>query len=260
MHEAESNMKTQPTVSIITPLYNGARFLSQTIESVLKQTFADWEMLIINDGSTDNSEAIALSYFEKDERIQVFSQQNAGSASARNNGIRRAEGRYIALLDADDLWEEDFLESQLKLLDEKQCQLVYSAHKRIDADNNEILKPFFPPQKVTYKDMLKTCSITCLTALYDTVPYGKIYLHEEFRSLRDDYVYWLDILKLCKVAYGNNKILGSYRILNNSVSRSKRKVIIPQYKVYRKAEGLNVVESLYYLCQWAVRGYFKYKK
>ena len=248
------------TVSIITPLYNGERFLSQTIESVLAQTYPDWEMLIINDGSTDRSLEIAQEYAEKDPRIQVLSQPNAGSAAARNNGIRRAEGRYIALLDADDLWEPDFLESQLQLLREKQCQLVYGAHKRIDADGKEILSPFFPPESITYKDLLKTCYITCLTGLYDTKAYGKVYLHEEFRSLRDDYVFWLDILKLCGKAYGNQKVVGSYRILGNSVSRSKKKVIIPQYRVYRKAEHLNVVESLYYLSQWAVRGYLKYRK
>ncbi|MBQ3914697.1 MAG: glycosyltransferase family 2 protein, partial [Paludibacteraceae bacterium] len=92
-------------VSIITPLYNGERFIAQTIESVLTQTYTEWEMLIINDGSTDKSEEIALSYAEKDNRIRVYSQPNGGSASARNHGIRRAKGRYIALLDSDDLWE-----------------------------------------------------------------------------------------------------------------------------------------------------------
>ncbi|MBR1564164.1 MAG: glycosyltransferase family 2 protein [Paludibacteraceae bacterium] len=251
---------TDNLVSIITPLYNGERFLGQTIDSVLKQTYKEWEMLIINDGSTDNSLIIAEGYAKRDNRIKVYSQANGGSASARNNGIRRSEGRYIALLDADDLWEPEFLESQLQLLKEKQCQLVFGAHKRIDEGNKEILQPFFPPEKVTYNDLLKTCSITCLTALYDTVPHGKLYLHEEFRSLRDDYIYWLEILQKCKVAYGNQNILGSYRILGNSVSRSKRKVIIPQYKVYRKIAGLSVVKSLYYLCQWAIRGVIKYSK
>lgn len=246
-------------VSIITPLYNAARFLSQTIESVISQTYPDWEMIIINDGSTDNSEQIALSYAARDERIQVFSQANGGSAAARNNGIRRAEGRYIALLDADDLWEPDFLESQLALLEEKNAVLVYGAHKRINAQGEEIMRPFFPPVSVTYKDLLRTCSITCLTALYDTKPYGKFYLREEFRSLRDDYVYWLEILKHSKVAWGNSKIVGSYRILTDSVSRNKWKVIRPQYLVYRRAEKLSVVASLYYLCCWAINGVIKYR-
>ena len=105
-------------VSIITPLYNGEAFVAQTIDSVLAQTYTNWEMIIINDGSKDNSENIVRTYCDLDPRIKLFNQPNGGSAAARNNGIRRAEGRYIALLDADDLWEPFFLESQLALMRE----------------------------------------------------------------------------------------------------------------------------------------------
>ena len=253
-------MENNNLVSIITPLYNGERFVGQTIESVLAQTYTDWEMIIINDGSKDNSLAVAESYAAKDPRIKVFSQPNGGSAAARNNGIRRAAGRYLALLDADDLWEPAFLEMQFALMHEKKCQLVYGAHKRIDENNHEILKPFFPPARITYRDLLSTCSITCLTALYDTVPYGKFYLNENFRSLRDDYVYWLEIMRHCHEAYGNPAIVGSYRMSSNGVTSSKRKVIIPQYKVYREAEKLSVPVSLYYLASWAWHGFIKYHK
>ena len=165
-------------VSIITPLYNGERFVAQTIESVLAQTYPHWEMIIINDGSKDNSEAIVQKYTEQDARIQLVSQPNAGSAAARNNGIRRASGRYIALLDADDLWEPFFLESQLHLMQKTGALLVYGSHKRIDDKNQECLTPFYVPEKVTYTDLLKTCSITCLTGLYDTSKYGKVYLND----------------------------------------------------------------------------------
>jgi glycosyltransferase involved in cell wall biosynthesis len=248
------------TVSIVTPVYNGEQFISETIESVLAQTYTDWEMLIINDGSTDKSEEIALSYAAKDPRIQVFSQQNAGSAAARNNGIRRAKGRYIALLDADDLWEPLFLRRQLDLMEEKKCQLVYGAHKRINDKGKEILQPFIPPKQLHYKDLLKTCSISCLTGLYDTYPYGKVYLHEEFHSLRDDYIYWLTILRKTGVAYGNQGIVGSYRMLSNSLTANKFKMIRPQYRVYREIEKLGVIRSCYYLFNWAVRGLLKYWK
>lgn len=247
-------------VSIITPLYNGERFLAQTIESVLAQTYSDWEMLIINDGSTDGSEALALSYAEKDDRIHVYSQPNGGSASARNHGIRRAKGRYIALLDSDDLWEPWFIEQQLNLLHHHRCQLVYGAHKRIDENGEEILRPFIPPEKVTYNDMLMTCSITCLTGLYDTKPYGKVFLHEEFRSLRDDYIYWLEILRKCGVAYGNQGVVGSYRMSDKSVSANKWKVVKPQYLVYRHVQKLGVVKSVLYLISWAWHGLIKYWK
>lgn len=247
-------------VSIITPIYNGEQFVAQTIESVLAQTYPHWEMIVINDGSKDNSEAIVKKYAEKDARIKLFSQPNAGSAAARNNGIRRADGRYIALLDADDLWEPFFLESQLALMQKTGALLVYGSHKRINEQNSDCLKPFYVPEKITYTDLLKTCSITCLTGLYDTSKYGKVYLNEAFKSLRDDHIYWLDILKMTGSAYGNQEIIGSYRILGGSVSRNKKKVIIPQFKVYYHCEKLGLIKSLYYLTTWAFHGYSKYKK
>jgi len=251
---------TENLVSIITPIYNGERFVAQTIESVLAQTYPNWEMIIINDGSKDSSESIVKKYAEKDARIKLFSQLNEGSAAARNNGIRRAAGRYIALLDADDLWEPFFLESQLALMQQTGALLVYGSHKRINEQNSECLQPFYVPKKITYTDLLKTCSITCLTGLYDTSKYGKVYLNEAFKSLRDDHIYWLDILKMAGVAYGNQTLIGSYRILGNSVSRNKKKVIIPQFKVYYHCEKLGLVKSLYYLTTWAINGYSKYKK
>ncbi|NDV47427.1 glycosyltransferase family 2 protein [Paludibacter sp. 221] len=247
-------------VSIITPLYNGEKYVSQTIESVLAQTYTDWEMIVINDGSKDSSEKIVEEYTKKDNRIKLFSQPNGGSASARNNGIRRAQGQYIALLDADDVWEPFFLESQLTLMKEKNALLVYGSHKRIDENNNECLKPFIVPEKVTYRDLLKTCSISCLTGVYDISVHGKIYFNEELRSLRDDHLYWLEILKKTGIAYGNQNIIASYRILGNSVSRNKKKVIIPQFKIYYKWEKLGLIPSLYYLANWAINGFVKYRK
>lgn len=247
-------------VSIITPLYNGEKYVAQTIESVLAQTYTDWEMIVVNDGSKDRSEEIVQAYAEKDPRIKLFSQPNGGSASARNNGIRRAAGQYIALLDADDLWEPFFLEAQLALMKEKNAILVYGSHKRIDENGQECLKPFIVPEKVTYKDLLKTCSISCLTALYDTSQYGKMYLNEALRSLRDDHLFWLSILKKAGVAYGNQRIIASYRILGSSVSRNKKKVIIPQFNIYYKYEKLGLIRSLYYLASWAINGFMKYRK
>ena len=117
-------------VSIITPIYNGAKYVSETIESVLKQTYPHWEMIIVDDGSKDNSAEIIREYVTKDDRIQLIQQPNGGSASARNNGIRRANGRYIALLDADDLWEPTFLESQLALMKEKDAIVVHASYRK----------------------------------------------------------------------------------------------------------------------------------
>lgn len=247
-------------VSIITPVYNGGKFISQTIDSVLAQTYPHWEMIVIDDGSIDNSTAIISDYIKKDSRIQIHYQKNGGSAAARNNGIRRANGQYICLLDADDTWDTQFLDKQLNFMKVKNAHLVYSSHTRINENSEQILKPFIVPATVTYHELLKTCSISCLTGMYDTEPFGKVYLKEEFKSLRDDFIYWLEIIKKVKIAYGNQEILANYRILSNSATRRKKKLIIPQFKVLHEVEKLNYLQSVYYLATWAVYGFLKYNK
>lgn len=247
-------------VSIITPMYNGEKFVAETIKSVLNQTYSNWEMLIVDDGSKDKGAEIVNEFASTNSKIKLVQQANGGSASARNNGIRLAKGQYIALLDADDTWNSNFLEKQFKLMRDKKALLVYSSHTRINENSEEILKPFIVPEKVTYTDLLKTCSISCLTGLYDTEKFGKVYLREDMKSLRDDYVYWLEIIKKVKVAYGNKEVLANYRILGSSASRKKKKVILPHFKVFYNIEKLGLVRSLYYLANWAIISYFKYKK
>ena len=125
-----------PQVSIITPCYNASRFISQTIDSVLSKTFTDWEMIIVDDGSKDDSSEIVEKYVKKDSRIRLIQQPNGGSANARYHGIWEATGRYIALLDADDLWLPQFLEKQIEFMKEKNAICVYSSYKRIDENSN----------------------------------------------------------------------------------------------------------------------------
>ncbi len=247
-------------VSIITPLYNGERFVRQTIESVLAQTYARWEMIIVNDGSKDNSEQIALSYSEKDSRIRVFSQPNSGSASARNHGISEAAGRYMVFLDADDYWDSTFLEEQLRFMQDKNAKIVCASCRRVDEKGEEILRPLIVPAKVGYKDLLKTCSLPCLTTMIDRKELQNVYFHEELRSLRDDYVLWLSILKQIDYAYGNVRVLASYRLNAQGATAKKYKVILPQFLVYYHIEKLGLCRSIYYLVHWAINGYFKYRR
>jgi teichuronic acid biosynthesis glycosyltransferase TuaG len=247
-------------VSIITPMYNGERFVGQTIDSVLNQTYSNWEMIIIDDGSSDKGPLIVTEYTSKNSRIKLISQKNAGSAAARNNGIRQANGQYISLLDADDTWDPIFLESQLRFLKQKNASLVYSSHRRIDEESKEILSPFIVPMQVTYKDMLKTSSISCLTGIYDIEKFGKVYLREELKSYRDDYIYWLEILKKAGIAYGNTDVIANYRVMKTSTTGKKRKVVIPHFMVLYKYEKVGLFMSIYYTMSWAVIGYFKYRK
>jgi glycosyltransferase involved in cell wall biosynthesis len=246
-------------VSIITPIYNGEKYIAETIESVLCQTYTNWEMLITDDGSTDKSAEIIRNYQEKEPRILFFQQKNAGSAVARNNGIRHAKGQYIALLDSDDIWEENFLKSQIDFLEEKNAILAYASYKRINEKSEECLMPLRARSSVTYKQMLLTNYIGCLTGLYDRTKYGKIYLREELKSLRDDYAYWLDIIRLVGIAYGNPEVLAKYRVFSSSTTGKKQKLIKAQFYFYNKYLGLGYFRSIIHVFYWAIFGFLNFE-
>ena len=246
-------------VSVIMPCYNSEKYIRESIESVQRQTYKNWELIVIDDGSKDSSATIVRAFVEKDSRIKLLKQKNAGSASARNNGIREAEGQYIALLDSDDIWFEDFLKEQIEFMNEKGALCVSCSYKRIDEYSKEILHPICAKEKITYRDMMIMNYIGCLSGLYDTSQYGKIYLHEELKSIRDDYAYWIDIVKLVGNVYGNPKVLCAYRVLSTSTTGNKRKLIKKQYVFYRKYLKLNVFKSMANVVRWGVAGIRKYK-
>ncbi len=247
-----------PQVSIITPCYNASRYISQTIESVLAQDYTDWEMIIVNDGSKDDSAEIVERYAALDSRIRLIRQPNGGSANARNHGIREAKGRYIALLDADDLWEPCFLSYQLDFMKKHNAVCVFSSYKRINEDSEEIMRPLICRPFVNYKNMLITNQIGCLTGLYDSQKYGKIYLKEELKSVRDDYAYWLDIVKLENAAYGNQEVLASYRVITTSTTGNKFKLVKKQFLFYKDYLKLGFVRSILHTMYWALRGFVKF--
>lgn len=241
-------------VSIITPCYNGAKYISETIESVLAQTYQNWEMIIIDDGSQDDSVNVVQPYIQNEARIRLIQQENAGSAVARNNGIRQANGQYIALLDSDDLWDSEFLEKQIAYMKEKKTVCVCCSYRRMDEHSQEILRPTIARPIITVQDMLRRNYIGCLSGLYNSEKYGKVYLREELKSIRDDYAYWLDIVKLEGRAYGNPEILASYRVLANSTTGKKTKLIKRQYLFYREYLGLNALKSLVNTLIWGIVG------
>lgn len=245
-------------VSIIMPCYNGAQFLSETIESVQMQTYSKWELLIVDDGSSDNSVDIVKKYAKNDQRIIQISQENGGSAAARNNGISKANGQYIALLDSDDLWLPDFLDEQIKFMKEMKAVCVCCTYGRIDEQSNDIMKPVKAKSIITAKDMEAIDYIGCLSGLYDRSEYGKIYLHEELKSLLDDYAYWIDIVNLEGVAYGNPKLLAKYRLRKNSMTRKKSKLVKIHYHFYRHYRGFGVIKSLICVLKWGINGTIKY--
>ena len=252
-------MSSDQLVSIVTPMYNGEKYVEQTIISVISQTYKNWEMIIVDDGSKDNGPAIVEKYICADNRIKLLRQSNAGSSAARNNGLRCVQGRFVCFLDSDDFWEPNFLEEQLNFIKERNAVIVFASYKRINADGEEILSPFIVPDKVDYWGLLKTCSISCLTAMYDRKKTGDVYFNEAMGSMRDDFVFWLSILKKGGYAYGNKAVLASYRSFSSSTTGNKKKVMKPQFMVYYKVEKLGIIRSIYYFMHWAINGYFKYK-
>lgn len=250
--------------SIITPMYKGAAFVGETIESVQAQGYQDWEMIIVDDCSPDNGAGIAVvkRYAAQDARIILMeSKENKGSSGARNIALRAAKGRYIAFLDSDDLWHPDFLEKQLEFMQEKDARFVFSSYRRIDENTKEeILRPYIVPERVSYKRLLKVNPVLTSTILYDTSKCKKLFFNEAWKSMRDDYVYLLAMLKEIDYAYGNKEILADYRMRKTSVTGNKKKVIVPQWRMLREAEKVPFIKRVYYMCCWAIISILKYSR
>lgn len=230
-------------VSIITPSYNCSRTIIDTIKSVQSQTLNDWEMIIVDDCSIDNTVDVINSYIKNDNRIKLIrSSWNGGAAVSRNIAIDAANGRYIAFLDSDDKWHKTKLEKQINFMQSNDIDLSYTGYNRYSEDGM-FLSSFMPPKSVCYNDILKTNSIGCLTAIYDTKRIGKVFMPNI--SKRQDMGLWLRILKLTERAYGMNEVLADYCIQRNSVSSNKYHAAKFQWRLYREVENLGFRFSLY---------------
>jgi glycosyltransferase involved in cell wall biosynthesis len=233
-------------VSIITPSYNSEKFIAQTIESVLNQTYKNWEMIIVDDVSPDNSNDIIEEYIQKDNRTKLIKlEKNSGPARARNKAIEKAQGRYIAFLDADDLWMSDKLEKQINFMIKNNYELTYTNYETMSEEGDKLDYIVTSPSKLNYKQLLKSNKIGCLSAIYDTKRIGKIYM--PLIKKRQDYGLWLRILKEVDYAYNVNETLGVYRIMSNSVSSNKIDLLKYNYALFREHEKFSVLKSLYYL-------------
>lgn len=245
-------------VSIITPVYNAEKFIQDTITSVQNQSYQHWEHLLVDDCSSDNSQNIIEELARKDPRIKYFKlDKNGGPAVARNKAIELAEGRYLAFLDADDLWFEFHLKASLDVMKINNHAFVFASYKRSNENLEFVYSDFVVPENVSYTDILKSNSISCLTAVVDTHVLGKKYM--PLIRKRQDMGLWLKYLKEVKYAYGIQKPHAIYRIRENSLSRNKYRLIKYQWEFYRKVERLSVFSSLYYLVLWTYFGYKKYK-
>ncbi|HIC32028.1 MAG TPA: glycosyltransferase family 2 protein [Flavobacteriaceae bacterium] len=235
----------QPLVSIITPMYNSEKFILKTIGSVVNQTYTNWELILIDDRSTDNTIKIVEDFKSKYANIKLLQNDtNLGAAKSRNKAILEAKGDYIAFLDADDLWKPNKLDLQIQFMQTHNCDVSFSSYEQIDENGKPLYKLVQALPKLTYNKYLKTNYIGNLTGMYNAKTLGKI-TSPDLRK-RQDWLLWLAAVKKSgKPALGIQKSLAYYRVRNNSISSNKIEMLKYNYLVYKKGLGFSTIKSLY---------------
>ena len=240
------------TVSVVMPCHNGEKHLRQAVDSVLAQTYEDWELLIIDDASTDGSAAIAQEYCTKDSRVRLLHTKcsTGKPATPRNVGIEAAAGRFIAFLDCDDQWAPDKLEHQLPLFQQENCAAVFSFYKKMDTEGNVRSAVVTAPAEVDLDQLLDGNCIGNLTGIYDTAKVGKVYQKE---INHEDYLMWLQVLKKGFIARNTGTVEAYYRESGTSVSGSKLKALGWTWAIYRRELVLPLGASIVHFIKYAFK-------
>ena len=242
-------------ISIVVPVYNAAPYIENTVQMVLQQTYQDFELILVDDCSTDNSVALLEELMEngKDARLRlVKKERNQGAAAARNTGLDMASGRYIAFLDADDVWLPYRLEAGLRFMEEKKAGFVFSAYEFGDEQALGTGKIVHVPEKLTYRKALSRTVVFTTTTLFDTTLVPKELLRMPTVPSEDTATWW-QILRNGHVAYGLDQVLAIYRRPAKSLSSNKLVALQRIWNLYRKQEKLGLFSSAFYFCFWALR-------
>jgi len=240
-------------ISIVTPVYNSSAYLHTVFSSVLNQSCSDWEWLLVDDCSDDDSWVIITELLMKDSRIKAFrNDENQGAGFSRNRAIKEASGRFIAFLDADDLWLPNKLEKQVSFMLENDYALTYTAYQKFNSQGDRGI--VYPPESVSYNQLLYSNVIGCLTAMYDTKRLGKRFM--PLIRKRQDMGLWLEILKDIPKAYCLNEVLAKYRT-DSGMTSNKLKVLGYQWKFYREVVGLSLLRSSVVFVIYGIKGLLK---
>ena len=227
-------------VSIITPSFNSEKFIAETIQSVQNQTYQNWEMIIVDDCSSDKTVSIAEEIAINDRRIKIYTlEKNSGTGIARNTALNKTSGKYISFLDADDLWKPEKLEKQINFLKSNHLPFSFSFYECIDEEGKSLKKRVESPRNLSYKQLFFCNYVGNLTGIYDVDYFGKINI-SSIRK-RQDWMLWLTILKKIKSAQPVPESLAYYRIRENSISASKLDLLKHNFAVYRRFHGFNLV-------------------
>ncbi|WP_271400377.1 glycosyltransferase family 2 protein [Salinicoccus roseus] len=243
--------ENKPVISVITPAYNSERFIKTTIQSVLDQTYQNWEMVIVDDQSKDNTVRYVKEMQEKDNRIRLIElEENSGSAVARNTALENAQGRYIAFLDSDDSWMPEKLEQQLAFMQERDIAFSFTSYVRTLEDGVVTDYVSKTPRKVDWDALMKRCVIGCLTVMLDTQKTGPVRM-VNIRT-RQDYALWLELTRRGFKAHGLKKVLAKYRVVGGSISSNKLKAAKRNWYLFRHIESLSLLKTLWYFGHYAV--------
>ena len=229
-------------VSVIMPSYNTGRFIEESVRSVIAQTYENWELIIVDDCSNDNTDEVVKTFFN-DARIRYLkNEKNSGAAISRNKALREAQGKWIAFLDSDDIWENNKLEKQIKFMKKNDYHFSYTTYEEIDENSMTRGVLVSGPQKISKRMMYDYCWPGCLTVMYDAEHVGLVQIEDLKKN--NDYAIWLKVIKKTP-CYLLNECLSGYRIRSNSISRhSKLKLIKFHYLLYRNGEHQSIICSL----------------
>ena len=244
-----------PLISIIMPAFKAERFIAETLASVQSQSFVDWECLVVDDASPDGTAALAQRIAAGDRRVRLLRHAaNRGTAAARNTALEAASGRYIAFLDADDLWLPAKLERQLAFMQASDAAISYTAFRRIDESGTRVGRLIHVPAEMTSRKLLANTAIATLTAMVDRERSGPFAMRE---MRRDDLILWLTLLRQGCSARGLNEDLARYRVVKGSLSSRRLRSAAWVWQVYRHEVGLGPLRALWYLGNYGARAWWK---
>lgn len=245
-------------VSIIMPTYNCGQFISDTIKSVQEQTYQNWELIIVDDCSCDNTQKIIKERFGNDSRIQYHCLSvNSGAAVARTMAMKLAKGSYMAFLDSDDLWIPQKLETQLKFMKRNHYNFTCTAYQKINESGDFIKKIVRCLPRTDYHRLLLDCPVGNSTVMYNVSSMGKFQV-PDIRKRNDDAL-WLQMLKKEKYIYGYPRVMTYYRVRKHSLSRNKLSLVKYHWTLYRKIEHLSISLSVLHILYWGIIKIFHIK-
>ena len=244
-------------ISIITPVYNSEKYIAETIESVLAQTYLDWEMIIVDDCSTDNSKEIIRKYAGKDRRIHLVEfEKNSGTGKARDVALQNAKGRFVAFLDSDDKWLPEKLEKQIRFMSENNYPISFTSYKSIDENGKDLYRIIRVVKSVNLHQYLKNTIIGYSSSMIDLKQTGSFQIADI--RIRVDTQVWISLLKKGFIAYGLDEVLMIYRVHKKSISSNKFYAAKKTWNLYYSVEKLGFYKSVYYFGNYAFNAFKKH--